>query len=177
MSQMYNKAYGLKIIVTRMFSHEGSRRGKLFALSNFAFQIVQHEKEYESSQKWLNPGDEAPEYVIKVGNLDSVRTYNHISDAVRAYWLIATKGKIGEVYNIGGNYTCTVKDALEKLLNKSFISRDKFMIVVDPKRIRPTDITLQIPDYTKFKNDTGWEPQKGLNEIVDDLLSYWRCKL
>ncbi len=34
----------MKIITTRMFSHEGSRRGKQFALSSFAHQIVQNEQ-------------------------------------------------------------------------------------------------------------------------------------
>jgi len=44
MSQYYAKAHDMKIIITRMFSHEGSRRGKRFALSSFAHQIVKHEK-------------------------------------------------------------------------------------------------------------------------------------
>ena len=35
MSQYYYKAYGVKVIVTRMFSHEGARRGNQFALSSF----------------------------------------------------------------------------------------------------------------------------------------------
>jgi len=177
MSQYYCNAYGLKIITTRMFSHEGKRRGKKFALSSFAYQIVRHEKEYEESQKWLNPSDDIPEYIIKVGNLDSIRTYSHISDAVYAYWLCATKGKISEVYNIGGNYTCTVGQALDMLLQKSYIPYDKFKIVVDQSLIRPTDITLQIPCTDKFKEHTGWEPKKGINEIIDDLLTYWREQL
>lgn len=167
MSRYYHDAYGLKVITTRMFSHEGARRGKLFALSNFAHQIVTHE-----NSLWKNPP-----YVIKVGNLNSIRTYAHISDAVHAYWLAATKGKIGEVYNIGGKHTCTVGDALENLLNKSKINRDNFSIKVDPDRIRPTDITLQIPDCSKFKKDTGWEPVKTLDDITEDLLNYWRVMI
>jgi len=177
MSQHYYSAYGLKVIVTRMFSHEGSRRGKLFALSNFAYQIVKYEKDYVNSQKYLDIDNEVVEYNIKVGNLSSVRTYSHIDDAVRAYWECAQKGTVGEVYNIGGNYTCTVGEALENLLMKSIIPRSKFEVEIDSKRIRPTDITLQIPDCSKFKLLTGWEPKKGLNEISADLLTYWREKL
>ena len=45
-SQYYQKAYGLDIIITRMFSHEGARRGKQFALSSFARQIAIHEESY-----------------------------------------------------------------------------------------------------------------------------------
>lgn len=177
MSQFYYNAYGLKIITTRMFSHEGKRRGKKFALSSFAYQIAMHEKNYDDSQKWLDPSDEKPEYEIKVGNLNSVRTYSHIDDAVRAYWLVATKGKIGELYNIGGDHTCTVGDALEILLSKSYIPREKFLIIVDPTLIRPTDITLQIPCTDKFREQTGWVPIKGIQEITDDLLNFWRVKV
>lgn len=164
MSRYYYSAYGLKVITTRMFSHEGARRGKDFALSNFSFQIVTHEMDMKSM----------PPYIIKVGNLNSVRTYAHISDAVHAYWLAATKGIIGETYNIGGDDTYTVGDALENLLNKSKIDRKDFKIEVDPDRIRPTDITLQIPNCDKFKNDTGWQTAKTLDDVTDDLLNYWR---
>ena len=160
MSQYYYDAFGLKIIITRMFSHEGSRRGKIFALSSFAHQVVQNEK---------GLGD----YTIKHGNLDSVRTYNHIDDAVHAYWLAVDKCDYGEVYNIGGDYTCTVGDALDMLISRSTV-KDKLKKVLDPDRVRPTDITLQIPDSTKFREKTGWKPTKGLEEICDDLLDYWR---
>ncbi len=160
MSQYYYDAFNLKIIITRMFSHEGKRRGKIFALSSFAYQVVQNEK---------GLGD----YTIKHGNLDSVRTYNHIDDAVHAYWLAVDKCDYGEVYNIGGDYTCTVGDALDMLISRSTV-KDKLKKVLDPDRVRPTDITLQIPDSTKFREKTGWKPTKGLEEICDDLLDYWR---
>ncbi len=160
MSQYYYDAFNLKIIITRMFSHEGKRRGKIFALSSFAYQVVQNEK---------GLGD----YTIKHGNLDSVRTYNHIDDAVHAYWLAVDKCDYGEVYNIGGDYTCTVGDALDMLISRSTV-KDKLKKVLDPDRVRPTDITLQIPDSAKFREKTGWKPTKGLEEICDDLLDYWR---
>ena len=163
MSQYYHKAYDMKIIITRMFSHEGSRRGKRFALSWFAHQVVQNEK-------GLGDG------FIRHGNLDSVRTYNHIDDAVRAYWVAVDKCEPGEVYNIGGDYTCTIGDALDMLISKSTV-KDKLEKLLDKDRVRPTDITLQIPDSTKFRKKTGWEPTKGLKEICNDLLNYWRSVL
>ena len=166
MSQYYHNAYGLKVIITRMFSHEGARRGKIFALSWFAYQIVQHEKKRDF-------GKEGSWYKIYHGNLDSVRTYNHIDDAVYAYWLAIDNCEYGEVYNIGGDYTCTVGDALDMLISKSK-KPDVFIKLVDPDRIRPTDITLQVPDSTKFREKTGWKPTKGLEEICDDLLNHWR---
>lgn len=162
-SQYYHKAFDMKIIITRMFSHEGSRRGKQFALSWFAYQIVQYEK---------GIGDG----FVRHGNLDSVRTYNHIDDAISAYWLCSESDKYGEIYNIGGNLTCTVGDALELLISKS-IESDSIKKLLDPKRVRPTDITLQIPSSQKFRNHFDWTPKKDLTHICDDLLEYWREKI
>ena len=161
MSQYYHKAYGMKIITTRMFSHEGARRGKQFALSSFAYQIVQNEKLIKNDCQ------------IRHGNLDSVRTYNHIEDAIKAYWLCSESNRYGEVYNIGGDYTCTVGEALDMLISKSKIS-DALTKLLDKKRVRPTDITLQIPSSDKFREHFGWKPEKDLTHICDDLLDYWR---
>ncbi len=161
-SQYYQKAFDMKIIITRMFSHEGSRRGRDFAISNFARQIATAEKK------------NLPVFEIKVGNLNSVRTYVHISDAIEAYYLVATKGEVGEIYNIGGTDTCTIGEALDYIISISTLSKDRFVLVQDPKLMRPTDITLQIPDCTKFKNLTGWSVKTGLKEVAEDTLNYWR---
>jgi len=159
MSQYYHKAYGMKIIITRMFSHEGARRGKQFALSSFAHQIVLNEK---------GKGDG----FIRHGNLDSTRTYAHIDDAINAYWVCSNSEKFGEVYNIGGEQTCTVGDALDKLINMS--KKKNLKKKLDPDRVRPTDITLQIPDTSKFRKHFSWKPEKTLDNVCEDLLNYWR---
>ena len=49
------------------------------------------------------------EPTIYVGNLDSLRTYADVRDAVEAYFLLVTENPIGgEYYNIGGEYTCKI---------------------------------------------------------------------
>jgi GDPmannose 4,6-dehydratase len=169
MSQYYHKAFDMKVIITRMFSHEGSRRDKRFALSSFAHQIVMAEKDVNFPPY----APSFPTHPIKHGNLDSVRTYNHIDDAVHAYWLAVDNCEYGEVYNIGGDHTCTVGDALDMLISKSKNPK-AFIKELDPNRVRPTDITLQIPSSEKFRKKTGWKPTKDLEDIAEDLLNYWR---
>ena len=159
MSQYYHKAYGMKIIITRMFSHEGARRGKEFALSSFAHQIAKAEK-LKGKQ------------FIYHGNLDSTRTYAHIDDAISAYWVCSNSEKFGEVYNIGGDQTCTVGEALDKLISMS--TKKDLTKKLDKDRLRPTDITLQIPDTTKFRHEFAWTPMKNLTNVCEDLLDYWR---
>ena len=93
---------------------------------------------------------------IKVGNLKSLRTIADVRDAVNAYYMLVTKKpKAGEIYNIGGEYSCKVGDILQYLLSISSYKK-KIKIIKDPSRYREIDADLQIPDVKKFKNHTGW---------------------
>jgi len=153
----YWKAYGMKVVITRMFTHTGARRGIVFAESNFAYQIALREK-YKRDKP------------ISVGNLKSVRTYCDVRDAVKAYWLL-DRTMTGETYNIGGEDTMTVGDMLDTLFD---IAGNVFETRVETDRIRPADVTLQIPDCRKFKWTTGWKPEISFEETLRSLLDYWR---
>lgn len=160
LGQQYFVSYGLKTLMTRMFSHTGPRRGDVFVASSFAKQIAEIEK---GAKK---------ERTIRVGNLDSVRTFADVRDAVRAYWLLTEKCKPGEVYNIGGTETMTIREMLNKLLKIS--GHDDIVAKQDPLLMRPSDVTLQIPDSTKFFRATGWKPEIPFEQTLKDLLNYWR---
>lgn len=155
----YWLSWGVKTIRTRMFTHTGPRRGEPFVESNFAKQIAA-----------IEAGLREP--VIKVGNLESVRTFLDVRDAVKAYWLLVTKCPPGEVYVIGGAETMTVGAMLNKLLELSTVKDIK--IQVDPARLRPSDVTLQIPCVDKFVKATGWKPEIPFSKTLEDLLNYWR---
>lgn len=157
------EAYGQKVMTTRMFTHTGPRRGDVFAESTFAKQIAMIEKGL------LPP-------IVKTGNLDSLRTWSDVRDAVRAYYMLVTINPIpGEYYNIGGAFSCSVKDMLETLLNMS--TRKDIKVETDPDRLRPIDADLQVPDTTKFRKHTGWEPVIPYEQTMSDLLNFWRDRL
>jgi GDPmannose 4,6-dehydratase len=65
---------------------------------------------------------------------------------------------------------------LNFLISKSKYKK-KIKIKVDHKRLRPLDADLQIPDTTKFTNDTGWTPKITFEKTMLDLLNYWRKKV
>ena len=120
--RFYAEAYGMTVMTTRMFTHTGPRRGDVFAESTFAKQIAM-----------IEAGIIPP--VIKVGNLDSLRTWSDVRDAVRAYYLLVTKDpKAGEYYNIGGSHTCSVRDMLYHLISLS--TEKNIKIEIDPGRLR-----------------------------------------
>lgn len=159
--RFYAEAYGMKVMTTRMFTHTGPRRGDVFHESTFAKQIAM-----------IEAGKQEP--VIKVGNLESLRTYADVRDAVRAYYMLLTVNPIpGEYYNIGGSYTCKVGDTLKFLMDQSPM-KEKIRVEVDPERLRPIDADLQVPDCSKFKKHSGWEPEIPYEKTMKDLLDYWR---
>ena len=159
----YAEAYNMTIMTTRMFTHTGPRRGDVFSESTFAKQIAM-----------IEVGLQEPK--IYVGNLDSLRTYADVRDAVKAYHMLVTVNpKGGEYYNIGGEYTCKIADMLNYLISQSYCSNIE--IVTDPERLRPIDADLQIPDTTKFQKHTGWKPEYTFEQTMDDLLQYWRDRI
>ena len=146
-----------------MFTHTGPRRGDVFVESSFAKQIAM----IEANQ--IEP-------VVKVGNLESLRTFADVRDAVRAYFMLLTiNPSPGEYYNIGGDYTCKVGEMLDYLLSLS--EEINIKIVVDEARLRPIDADLQVPDTSKFTKHTGWKPEIPFEQTLEDLLNFWRIKV
>ena len=114
--------------------------------------------------------------VVKTGNLDSLRTFADVRDAVRAYYLLVTVNpKPGAYYNIGGTYTCTIGDMLKTLISMSTVRNIR--VETDPERLRPIDADLQVPNTAKFKSVTGWQPEIPFKRTMKDLLQYWRDRV
>lgn len=154
----YFKSFGIPIIRTRGFNHEGPRRGPVFVCSDFAKQIADVEK-----------GRQKP--VLSVGNLDARRDFTDVRDIVRGYWLALEKGEPGEEYNLCSGRAWTIREMLDYLLS---LSTSKIKIETDPTRLRPSDVPVLLGDYSKFKKATGWEPTIPFEQTLKDLLAYWR---
>ncbi|MEI6056112.1 MAG: GDP-mannose 4,6-dehydratase [Lentisphaerota bacterium] len=162
--RFHAEAYGQKIMTTRMFTHTGPRRGDVFAESTFAKQIAM-----------IEAGLIPP--IVKTGNLNSLRTWSDVRDAVRAYYLLVTVNPLlGEYYNIGGSFSCTVGSMLNHLISISSMEK-QITVQTENSRMRPIDADLQIPDTSKFNNHTGWKPEIPFEKTMKDLLDYWRLKI
>lgn len=155
----YWRCYKLKIIRTRMFAYFNPRRTDLFATS-FARQVALIEAGKQEE--------------LLHGNLDSVRTMIDVRDAMRSYWDAAVHCEPGEAYNIGGPKSIKVGELLEVLKQLALC---EIPSRVNPKLLRPADVTLQIPDISKFVQVTGWQAKYSFEESVEHLLNFWRNKV
>jgi GDPmannose 4,6-dehydratase/GDP-4-dehydro-6-deoxy-D-mannose reductase len=154
----YFHSYGMKVIITRMFAYINPRRGDIFS-SAFAQKIVEIERGERD--------------VLTHGNLDSTRTLIDVRDAMETYWIACEKCEYGTPYNIGGNSIITVGDFLEQLKKQSTVP---IRSMVDKQLLRPVDVTLQVPDVTKFLNASGWQPRYSLEDSIEFLLNHYRDK-
>jgi len=155
----YFNSYGMKIIRTRAFGYINPRRQDL-ATTSFAAQIAEVE------------AGERP--AVLTGNLESVRSFLDVRDIVRAYWEAAKKCKPGEAYNIGSPIPVGIGSILSMLTS---MSPKKIPVRQEKSRLRPADITYQVPDISKFIEATGWRAEIPLNESLQWLLDSCRKKV
>ncbi|MDG6108624.1 GDP-mannose 4,6-dehydratase [Dactylosporangium aurantiacum] len=158
----YFMSYGMHTLRTRSFTHTGPRSKEVFVAPAFAKQIA----EIEAGLR--------PDGIVKVGNLDSTRTFLDIRDMVEAYWLLTERCPAGEVYNIAGDTTCLVGEMLDVLASLTDVT---VKAEVDPALLRASDVTRQVPDTTKFREATGWSPRIPFEQTLKDILDYWRAQV
>jgi len=161
LAYQYFQSYGLKTVRTRGFNHTGPRRGKVFVTSNFAMQLAK-----------IEAGLQEP--VIRVGNLDAIRDFTDVRDMVRAYYLAVTRARPGEVYNIASGQGITIRELLDRLIELAAV---EVSIEQDPERMRPSDVEILLGDSSKFRADTGWEPQIPFEQTLKDTFEYWRRRI
>ena len=153
----YAKSYGLRVCMTRSFDHGGAGQRPGFMIPDFVSGIVKVERGEADA--------------VSVGNLTSRRDFTHVKDVVKAYRLIAEKGKPGEVYNVGSGVTYSAQEVLDKLIG---MAKCPVTVRQDPARMRPSDTPVVCCDNRKLKQDTGWEPELGMEEILKETLEWYR---
>jgi GDP-4-dehydro-6-deoxy-D-mannose reductase len=163
MGLQYHLAYGMDVVRLRPFNHTGPGQSPRFVVPSFARQIAR-----------IEAGLQEP--VVRVGNLDVARDFTDVRDIVRAYYLAATQGEAGEVYNLASGVARSIRWILETLL--SFTDAE-VRIEVDPALYRPADVPIIYGSAEKFRRRTGWEPRIPFEETLRETLEYWReqvCK-
>ena len=154
----YHLGYGIRTIRLRLFNHIGPGQDDAFVTAAFAHQIAR-----------VEAGRQEP--VLRVGNLEGQRDFTDVRDVVRAYEFAATHGVPGEVYNIGTGHAVSVRRILDMLIG---LSSARIAVEPDPARMRPVDVPVIACDATRFRRQTGWQPEIGLEQSLADILDYWR---
>ena len=155
LSFLYWKAYQMRIVRVRPFFIIGPRKiGDVS--SDFARGVIAIERGLAKK--------------LRVGNLNIVRDFLDVQDAVRAIYLIANQGVSGEIYNICSGTGHRVGDIIEGLRS---LSRAVIETESDVSLLRRLDEPIKIGNNNKLKA-LGWEPSVPFQESLALILESWR---
>lgn len=157
----YASSLGLDILRVRPFNHIGPRQQPPFVAASFAKQIAAIEAGL------LDP-------VLRTGNLEAHRDFTDVRDVVRAYRLIAIKGKPGAVYNVCAGQARSISELLNGLLD---LATTSIKLRSDPTLLRPLDLPVIVGDASCLREETGWAITIGWEETLVDVLDFWRTSI
>jgi UDP-glucose 4-epimerase len=115
----------------------------------------------------------ANEPITIFGDGTQQRCFSYVEDIVSALiQLIDNEAAVGQVINLGSTDEISIKELAELIIEKTGSSSE--LTYVDPTTIygkRFEDMQRRIPDLTKIKGLTGWEPTTTAKQIVEAFLA------
>jgi dTDP-glucose 4,6-dehydratase len=148
----YYRTYGLSVMVTRCSNNYGPRQFPEKVIPLFVTN--------------LKDGHKVPLY----GDGLNVRDWLHVDDHCRGVLLVLESGRAGEIYNIGGGTELTNRDLTDRLL--ALCGRDTSMI--EPVTDRLGHDRRYSVDWSKIKDELGYEPQVGFDEGLAATVQWYR---
>ncbi len=149
--------HGQRVVTVRPFNHIGPGQSPNFVVSALAKRIVEAER------------SGAPD--IPVGTLSARRDFTDVRDVVRAYRMLVTSGRPGEVYNVCSGRDVSIQEIADGLLA---LAGSDVRLRVDPALVRPVEVPVLRGDRTRVTDDTGWAPALPLEQTLADILGQWR---
>ena len=178
---MYRDAYGMFIVSSVLFNHEGSRRGHTFVTQKIADYVAK----YKTSTEY-NKNESFPLQPLQLGNLNARRDWGDARLYVKAVYLMLTSDK-PENYVIATGETHSVREFVELAFKSIGIEiewigqgkdevgveknhKRRILVQVNPRYYRDIDIECLIGDASKAKNELGWVYDLKFEHLVKDMV-------
>ena len=151
----YRESYGMFAVSGILFNHEGERRGHEFVTRKITDGVA---------KIYLGLADK-----ISLGNLDAKRDWGYAPDYVDAMWRMLQQ-ETPDDYVIATGKTTSIRDFLSIAFAVIGINDWQKYVTQDPRFMRPAEVDVLRGDYTKAKNNLGWEPQTTLYTMVEKMV-------
>ena len=159
----YFEKKGLPVIIVRLFNTVGPRQSDRYGmvLPRFVKQALTN----------------SPITVFGSGN--QTRCFVHVKDVVDALIkLIKKEEAYGEVLNLGSDKEITIRELAEMV--KKISGSNSQIIYVNPKDLYNEgfeDMERRAPDISKVKKLIGFTPKYTLEDIIREVIEYYRNRL
>jgi dTDP-glucose 4,6-dehydratase len=148
----YNRTHKLDTIITRCSNNYGHYQFPEKVIPLFITNILE--------------GKKVPLY----GNGLNIRDWLHVDDHCRGIALALTKGKSGEVYNIGGGTELTNLELTHKILKAMNVGEEFIQPVEDRKG---HDLRYSV-DTTKISSQLGYSPQVNFDQGLLETINWYK---
>lgn len=166
----YRESYGMYAVNGILFNHESPRRGESFVTRKITMSIA---KILAKKQDCLF-----------LGNLEARRDWGYAKEFVEGMWMMLQQ-ETPEDYVLATGKQHSVREFLELCLHhagiewtktgtgdeEKYVNKEgKAIVQIDPRYKRPSEVDLLIGDYTKAKNNLGWEPKTTLEDLAKIMM-------
>jgi UDP-glucose 4-epimerase len=159
----YRSEYGLEVVVARLFNTVGPRQTGRYGMVVPAFvrQALRGEP------------------ITVYGSGEQARCFCHVADVVVALrQLLESNEAVGQVFNVGANEEVTIAELAERVKQRTG-STSEIRRIPYEQAYAPgfEDMDRRVPDTTRIRQLTGWQPQRDLAQILDDVIAFERKAL
>ena len=155
LTKMYRDGYGIFASNGILFNHESPRRGETFVTKKIVRAAVR-----------IKFGKQED---LVLGNLEAKRDWGHSRDYCDAIYRILQHDEPDDfVVATGEHYS--VKEFLVKVFEKLNLDWKKY-VKYDARYSRPQEVPALMGDPRKIKRVLGWEPQIGIEELIDEMIT------
>lgn len=160
----YRDSYGMFACSGILFNHESPRRGLHFVTRKVTSAAAAIKLGIKSPPLNENGKFLVEKGKLKLGNLDAIRDWGYAKEYVVAMWAMLQQDNPKD-YVIATNTKYSVEDLCR--LAFGYVDLDwQEHVESDSRFMRPTEIEVQRGDYSKAKNELGWEPKTLFPELV-----------
>ena len=155
-NKIYRESYSIFGVNGILFNHESPQRGETFVTRKITRALG---RIYHGLQTKLT-----------LGNLDAYRDWGFAGDYVKGMWMMMNHHKADD-WVLATGESHSVREFLEIAFNQVNLNYEEYVLSSE-KYQRPNEVNHLLGDYSKAKEELGWEPETSFEELVKIMLEH-----
>ncbi len=155
-NKIYRESYDMFTVNGILFNHESPHRGETFVTRKITRAVGRIHHGLQSK--------------LTLGNLDAFRDWGFAGDYVKGMWMMMNHHTADD-WVLATGESHSVREFLDtafKLVNLNY----EDYVISSEKYFRPNEVNHLLGDYSKAKEELGWEPETSFEDLVKIMLEH-----